>query len=335
MAQIDDKTKRVLRKWAIYIGLLVLILLFTFVLDRDTEHKLHQGYGRKLAAAIGAIITLGLYSFLFGENEVYRFLEHLIVGVVAALTLAVILEQTFNPMWLRPVGQGLALLTGGGIEPSVIDPRVYWGAALGLAGFVSLFVFFALRLPLAGWISSAVLFAAGAIVFERLRSVTDGAWDLRLLWLLAPLPGALWYTIFSKKHIWLSRVITVFIIGAYIGKGFERDFRNLISQLHGTLKPVWETEIYRDKGLAFAIWTGFGNLLFVVIAFIVLFYFVFTFRAGDHPIGRRVHSGSRLFMMIAFGIVFATVVGTRMGLVTDRIYFLVDEWAKPIVNSWF
>ena len=40
------------------------------------------------------------------------------------------------------------------------------------------------------------------------------------------------------------------------------------------------------------------------------------------------------FAMISVTM-FATVVGTRMGLVTDRIYFLVDEWAKPIVNSWF
>jgi len=40
-------------------------------------------------------------------------------------------------------------------------------------------------------------------------------------------------------------------------------------------------------------------------------------------------------MMIAFGIVFGTVVGTRMGLVTDRIYFLVEEWAKPIITCWF
>jgi len=40
-------------------------------------------------------------------------------------------------------------------------------------------------------------------------------------------------------------------------------------------------------------------------------------------------------MMVAFGIVFATVVGTRMGLVVDRILFLVEKWAKPIIYSWF
>jgi hypothetical protein len=333
VAWIEDKQTRVLLKWALYLGLLGAILLIAFVLDKDTTHDLHKTQSERLAAAIGAVITLALYSFLFGDNEVYRFLEHLIVGVTAAVGLAITLQEGFNPIWLKPVGQGLAMLTGAGAHSTAFDPRVFWGIGCIVAGVVCLFVFFRLRLPLVGWISSALLLGVGLVIFELLRGKTSGAWNPKLLWLLAPIPGALWYTIYSKRHMWLSRLIVVLVIGAYIGQGFQQNFSNLLSQLHGTLKPVWipMTEGFTSKWLA----EWLGNIIFVGVAFVVLFYFIFTFRAGEHQLGRQVHSVSRFFMMIAFGIVFATVVGTRMGLVTDRIYFLVEEWAKPIINSWF
>ncbi len=334
MAWTEDKTRRVAIKWVIYLSLIGLTLLIGLVLDRNTTHDLHKTRTDRVCAAIGALITLGLFSFLFGDNEFYRFLEHLIVGVVAAVALAMTFQEAFNPMWLKPVGQGLSVLTGGGIEPSTIDARIYWGVGCALLGFISLYVLFTLRLPIAGWISSTVLFGVGAVLFEHVRGLTDGTWNLKLLWLLAPIPGSLWYTIYSKRYVWLSRLIIVLMIGAYTGKAFQQNFRNLLSQLHGTFKPVWIPMPGGEFSMKWML-DWLGSILFVVIAFVVLFYFVFTFRTGDHPMGRRVHVGSRMFMMIAFGIVFGTVVGTRMGLITDRIYFLVEEWAKPIVNSWF
>ena len=332
MARIEDKTTRVALKWALYLGLLGVILLIAGVLDRDRTHDLHMTFGERLAAAIGAVVTLGLYSFLFGDNEIYRFIEHLIVGVVAAVGVAVTLDEAFNPIWLKPVGQGLAVLTGGSVSPSVIDPQIYWGIAFGLAAFVCLFLFIGLRLPLVGWITSAVLLGIGVVLFELVRADTRGSWNPKLLWLLAPIPGSMWYMMYTKRYMWLNRLIIVLMIGAFIGQAFQQNFANLLSQLHGTFKPLWVPEFGDSTFWWLMEW--WGNALFVVVAFAVLFYFVFTFRVGDHPLSRQVHSVSRFFMMIAFGIVFGTVVGTRMGLVTDRIYFLVEEWAKPIIFSW-
>jgi len=331
VAEADSgKRRRVLIKWAVYAGLLGLIFLITFVLDRDREHDDHKLLGDRLAATIGALVTLGLYSFLFGDNEVYRFLEHLIVGVVAAQWFAVDLQEGVNLIWLKPVGVGLKAMAGG-----VLDVRLFWSAGGLVAGIACLIVFNKLRLPLVAWIASAVCFGGGLYALEHVRAVTEGEWNLRLLWLLAPIPGACWYMIYSKRHLWLSRLVTVFVIGANIGKELQLNFANLVSQIYGSFKPVWSPEKMASGGLWSALDSAVGNILFVVITLVVLFYFVFTFRIGENAVVRRTYTVGRIFMMVAFGIVFATVVGTRMGLVVDRILFLVEDWAKPILQSWF
>jgi hypothetical protein len=139
---------------------------------------------------------------------------------------------------------------------------------------------------------------------------------------------------YSKRHLWLSRLISVFLIGAGIGMGLKIGFGNLVDQVAGTFKPLWDADLVRHFS-----WQGLtalvGNYIFVIVMLLVLFYFVFTLRVSEHRLAQRSQWLSRLFMMVAFGIVFGTVVGTRMGLVVDRIYFLVEEWAKPIVYSWF
>jgi len=273
MANADpNKARRVALKWALYAVLLAAFAVMAFWVDpRPTMRE-------RFAFTFGAFITLALYSFLFGENEVYRFCEHLIVGIVAATGFAQALEKSFYPYWFQPMREGVK--------------AVFW----------------------------------------------DHKFDAKVFWVLAPIPGAFWYMIYSKKHLWLSRLVAVFVIGAGIGQGLKMAFANLVSQAGGTFKPLWKAGLLPDNytwgHVLAAVWFSFSNLVFVVVVLVVLFYFVFTFRAGDHRLGRQMHSVGRIFMMIAFGVVFGTVVGTRMGLVTDRIYFLVEEWAKPITTYW-
>ncbi len=329
MAEADSvKRRRVIIKWAVYVGLLGLIFLITFVIDRNREHDEHKLLSDRLAATIGAIVTLGLYSFLFGDNEVYRFLEHLIVGVVAAQWFAVGLQEALNPMWLKPVGQGIKALSGG-----VWDTEIVW-AIVPICVAVFSLIYFRKRMVL-GWVLATLLFGMAGYRLEVLRALTMGEYNLKLLWLLAPIPGACWYMIYSKKYLWLSRLVTVLVIGAYIGKDLQLNFANLVSQIHGSFKPVWSPEIVAERGVWAGVEFAIGNVVFVTVTLVVLFYFVFTFRIGDKPAVRRTYTVARLFMMVAFGIVFATVVGTRMGLVVDRILFLVEKWAKPIIYSWF
>ncbi len=329
MAKANERytARRLITKWSVYAVLLGLLILVILV-DGADDHKVHKGLDMKIASALGAFITLGLYSFLFGENEVYRFLEHLVVGVVAATQFAKSLETGLYTYWIMPFGQGIKSLTG-----SVWGLHNLWPVVAVLLGVFAL-VFFRKRLWLA-WLLSAACFIGGVLTLEVSRWAIAGRWTPRLLWFLAPVPGAFWYMIYSKRHLWLSRVIAVFVIGAGIGQALKALFSNFVDQALGTFKPLWDPALtsggFTWRGLLALV----GNYVFIIVMLVVLFYFVFTFRFSEHRIGRRSQVGARVFMMIAFGIVFATVVGTRMGLVTDRIYFLVEEWAKPIIRSWF
>jgi len=69
---------------------------------------------------IGAILTIGCYSFMFGENVLYSFCEHAMVGFAAAHLLVTgynnILTMAWNPVfqkgqfiWLIPIIAGAML----------------------------------------------------------------------------------------------------------------------------------------------------------------------------------------------------------------------------------
>lgn len=270
MADADDKRRRVIMKWVMYAVLLAVFILMVTVVD-----KARKDTWQRISFTFGAFVTLALYSFLFGENELYRFVEHMIVGMVAATGFALALENNLYPLWYVPMRDGVK--------------SVFW----------------------------------------------QGKFDAKVFWVLAPLPGAFWYMIYTKRWLWLSRLVAVFVIGAGIGQALKLNFANLVSQAAGTFKPLWPPEKLGLTGWLEIAFFVFTNVLFITIVLVVLFYFVFTLRIGDHPFGRKTQTVGRVFMMMAFGVVFGTVVGTRMGLVTDRIYFLVEEWAKPIIHSWF
>ena len=69
---------------------------------------------------IGALLTIGCYSFMFGENIMYQFCEHAMVGFATAHLVVTgysnIVGQAWNPLvlkgqisWLWPIIGGLAL----------------------------------------------------------------------------------------------------------------------------------------------------------------------------------------------------------------------------------
>lgn len=48
---------------------------------------------------IGAICTLGIYTILYRENKVYRFFEHLYIGLAVGFGLAQTVAQVLEPVW--------------------------------------------------------------------------------------------------------------------------------------------------------------------------------------------------------------------------------------------
>jgi len=64
-----------------------------------------DGFWERFGVGIGAICTLAVYSFLYRENPIYRFMEHILVGLSVGYMTAVVWTETMTPNWLdRLVG---------------------------------------------------------------------------------------------------------------------------------------------------------------------------------------------------------------------------------------
>jgi hypothetical protein len=55
---------------------------------------------------IAAFLTLGIFSFLFKDNPVYRFSEHLFVGVANGYYIALYWHNTLRPNLVEPLAAG-------------------------------------------------------------------------------------------------------------------------------------------------------------------------------------------------------------------------------------
>jgi hypothetical protein len=55
---------------------------------------------------LGAICTLALYSILYRENPVYRFFEHMFIGLSAGYSLGPLLVDILYKYWWTPINEG-------------------------------------------------------------------------------------------------------------------------------------------------------------------------------------------------------------------------------------
>lgn len=57
-------------------------------------------------AVLGGVAALALYSVLYRENPIYRFFEHVFIGLGVGYSLMVIWVEVLRPKWYEPVMQG-------------------------------------------------------------------------------------------------------------------------------------------------------------------------------------------------------------------------------------
>lgn len=157
---------------------------------------------------VAAILTLGIFSFLWRDNPFYKFCEHLFVGVSVGYTIALtwynsVYPDLFDPLFLKPLsavplGQKLLL-----VLPLLLGlcyfcrfiPRVSW------------FVRFPMAFVL-GWgsgIAIPAIFQASILKQIQGSLLTPGIfqrWDV-LLWAIISFIGVICsvvYFFFSKEH---------------------------------------------------------------------------------------------------------------------------------------
>ena len=162
--------------------------------------------------------------------------------------------------------------------------------------------------------------------------------------LLIPV-GLLGYTVFSRRHNWLSRIPIGIILGLYSGQQFRAWQIYYTPQIDASLKPLFPTtgvlfhpatvgvtppltpeEIARIDSTVY-VSQALSNLVFVVTLLSVIAYFLFSFDVKSRLMS-RVSGLGRLFLMIGFGAIFGSTVMMRFTLLIDRMYFVWIEFVK-------
>lgn len=157
---------------------------------------------------VAAVLTLGIFSFLWKDNPFYKFCEHLFVGVAAGYTICVtwfnsVRPDLFEPLFLKPlsavsVGQKILL----------VIPLVF-----GICYFCRFIpkVSWLIRFPMAfvlGWASGVAIPAVfQANIMKQMQGtfLTPGIfarWDV-FLWALISFVGvvcSVLYFFFSREH---------------------------------------------------------------------------------------------------------------------------------------
>lgn len=68
--------------------------------------------GDRIGVWVAAICALGIFSFLYRENRIYRFFEHVFMGVAGGWTIASMWSDVLRPQWFDPMVAGFKALLG-------------------------------------------------------------------------------------------------------------------------------------------------------------------------------------------------------------------------------
>ena len=79
---------------------------FFDILVAGFHGTLSTGQFTAITVWVGAICTIGIYTLLYKENQVYRFFEYLFLGIGAAYGLLRIYQDMLVLMWWRPMMLG-------------------------------------------------------------------------------------------------------------------------------------------------------------------------------------------------------------------------------------
>jgi len=167
--------------------------------------------------------------------------------------------------------------------------------------------------------------AMGYTVFTTWAQVLDPLWwdpmtkSKQWPWAFALPAGLLWYLIYTKRYVWMSRLIIMTFLGVAAGMQFKI-FANLtIPQLAAAIKdPLWANGLPQ-----------FSAIVAAVTLLTVLIYFFFSFEQKSVVVQKTAATG-RWLMMFAFGAMFGTTVMARMSLFIGRLQFLLGDWLRVL-----
>lgn len=238
---------------------------------------------------VGVLATLGLYSVLYRENKMYRFFEHIFLGLAAGYTVVVIWKDTlYGDWWLKMLGR-----PAGEALPEQAGQWVY--AALLPIGFMGYLIFSKKH----NWMSKIPL---GIIL---------GVWSGQQVQIWWNTYGPQIYS--SMLPVIPTTWDSVAVPAKYTVQGGQK-----VPVDAATLQTINEN-VYFTQALT--------NFIFVITVVAALSYFLFSFELKGKFL-KGVNTFGRWMLMIGFGAIFGSTVMARFALVIDRMSFIWNEWLQ-------
>jgi len=147
-------------------------------------------------------------------------------------------------------------------------------------------------------------------------------WGVVTLCLVELVLGLMWYGLYHRKTVWLSRIVMGLAIGAGAGVAFKAEINDKLPQIIASFKspyvPAREVTMFNNTP---------SNVVFVVVMLCVLSYFFFSVEQ-KHAALRASSRVGRIFLMLTFGVFFSNAIMTRMSVFIERVWFLLTEWLR-------
>jgi hypothetical protein len=148
--------------------------------------------------------------------------------------------------------------------------------------------------------------------------MTAGHW-----WMIFPLLiGLLYYTVYSRRYAWMSRLL----IGALMGFGAGLAFQGFAAQYGPQIGASFVTLVPKPGLTPYQL---VNNWVITLTLIAVMTYFFFAFEQRNKAVQRTAQYG-RWLLMISFGAIFGQTVMARMALATGRLAFLIDFLHHPL-----
>lgn len=195
---------------------------------------------------IGALCTLAVYTILYRENPVFRFVEHVFVGLATGYGMNQVITQVLVPKWGEPLFAG----------------RQWY-------------------------------------------------------WIFALLVGSMFYFVYFRRQVWISRWAMGLFIGLGAGLGIVGFVTEFAPQMTASFKPI-----YNMANGEFS----FNNLLIIFTLIAVMTYFFFSIDHKRSVALAGTAKTGRWLLMIAFGAIFGNTVMARVSLLIERVSFLLFQW---------
>ena len=159
--------------------------------------------------------------------------------------------------------------------------------------------------------------------------VQQGQW----YWAFAGVAGIMFYFMYSKKNVWISRVIFGAFMGLAAGGMFREFYEIYFPQIGSSMKPLVTRQVLATHNPSAILVYMLGVIVFYCILLAAMSYFFFSFEHKNVVLKKSASAG-RWFLMIGFGAIFGATVMGRMTLFIGRFNFLVNEWVPEVHRDW-